>query len=201
MGRMIDQRLGVTSSRTRERLNWAPRARLGVLRRMPFIIQNRKAFPSEWHRRNQGRLGSVRRHENLHIHRLLQDKTSWIAETLSSYLLDPARAERFPRLVALGKERRRIDDALLLEALGEAVRTGEKAVFQRACRNFARRCRRHGLSLEEIVAALNALNDLSVLAVSREDIGGGWSLAMYDHITMTVQFGVDEVYDLFEEPR
>ena len=199
MGRMIDLRLEVDSHRTRERLNWAPRPRLGVLRRMPFVIQNRKAFPSEWHRRNYGRPSSVQHHENLHLHRLLQAKTEWIAESLTSYLLDPVRAERFPRLSVLGAERRRADDVLLLEALGEAVRTGEKAVFQRACRELARRRRRDGLSLEEIVSALNALNDLSVLALSREDIGARWSLALYDHISMTVQFGVDEVCDVFEE--
>ena len=199
MGRMIDLRLEVDANKTRKRLGWAPRARLGILRRMPFVIQNRKAFPSEWHRRNQGRLRRVWRHDNLHLHRLLQGKTEWIAESLASYLLDPVRVERLPRLSALGPERRRVDDRLVLEALGEAVRTGEKAVFQRACRELARRRRRDGLGVEEIVSCLNALSDLSVLALSGEDSGAGWSLALYDHITMTVQFGVDEVYDVFEE--
>jgi len=168
---------------------------------MPFVIQNRKAFPSEWHRRNQGRLRRVRRHDNLHLHRVLQGKTEWIAESLASYLLDPVRAERLPSLRALGPEQRRVDDRLLLEALGEAVRTGEKSVFQRACRELARRRRRDGLAAEEIVSCLNALSDLSVLALSGEDSGVGWSLALYDHITMTVQFGVDEAYDVFEEGR
>jgi hypothetical protein len=201
MGRIIDLRLEVDSRQTRRRLDWAPRPRLGIIRRMPFVIQNRKAFPSEWHRRNQGRLRRVWLHDNLRLHRLLQSRTESIARSLSSYLLDAGRVERLPQLSQLGQARRRADDRQLLEALGETVRTGEKAVFQRACRELARRCRRDGLDAEEIVCCLNALSDLTVLALSEAEHDPRWNLALYDHITMTVQFGVDEVYDVFDESR
>jgi nucleoside-diphosphate-sugar epimerase len=52
MGRCIDRELAVDASRTRARLSWAPTERLGVLRRMPFLVQNRKTSPDEWLERN-----------------------------------------------------------------------------------------------------------------------------------------------------
>ena len=199
MARMIDRRLDVDASRTRRRLGWSPRPRLSIARRMPFVIQNRKAYRAEWYRRNQGALRSVRHHDNRVVHQALDRVTTRIATTVNTYLLDAKRAERFPTLQGLGPERALADLELLLAALSEAVRVGEKAVFQRACRSLARRRLSEGLESDEIVAALHALNDSAVLALAAEGTGARWSLALYDHVTMTVQFGVDEVHDVFDD--
>ena len=43
------------------------------------------------------------------------------------------------------------------------------------------------------------MNDLIVLELSDAVPGPSWYLALYDHITMTVQFGIDEVYDVYDE--
>jgi hypothetical protein len=49
-----------------------------------------------------------------------------------------------------------------------------------------------------MVNELHVLNDATVLALS-VDPSPTWSLALYDHVTMTVQFGVDEVQDVFDD--
>ena len=55
-----------------------------------------------------------------------------------------------------------------------------------------------GLAAEELVAALHVLNDAAVLHLAGDGDGHRWSLALYDHVTMTVQFGIDEIHDAFE---
>jgi len=199
MGRMIDLRLSVDASKTRERLGWAPRARLGLIRRLPFLIQNRKSFGAEWHRRNHTALRSVRRYENLQILRLLERRMTEIAESLADYVLEPKRAMRFPRLRTFGSERLRADNVVLLGALVESVRTGEKAFFRSCCHELARKRLDEGLPFEELTAALDVLNDLCVLSLAEDRTSRASSLALYDHITMTVQFGVDEILDVFEK--
>ena len=58
MARYIDLKMTIDASRTRARLGWAPRPRLELLRRLPFLIENLKTDPLEWNlqepRRDEG---------------------------------------------------------------------------------------------------------------------------------------------------
>jgi len=200
MGRFIDLQLRVDAARTRERLGWAPRPRLDLCRRMPFLVQNRKSIPSEWHRRNHAALRQARLHENLHVHRLLESRAPELAAALAGYLLAPERRDRFLFQGARRPERIEAECELLVDALLDAVRTGEKVRFRDACRDLAAERCLEGFPLEELTAALDALNDLAVLDLAGESPGPGWYLALYDHVTMTVQFGIDEVHDVYDEP-
>ncbi len=198
MARMIDLCLRADASRTRERLGWAPRARLHVLRRMPFLIQNRKAFPPEWQRRNHAALRRIRLHENLRVHRRLEGLAPELSRRLAACVLDPAHATRFPRGHSLDPEQVRAECALLFEALVDAVRTGEKSLFSSVCREFAEQRRREGFAPEEAMNMLDALARLCLPALAAEEPGRDWSRALYDHVTMTVQFGRDAVQDIEE---
>ena len=87
-------------------------------------------------------------------------------------------------------------------ACGDTVvsRISTAATRSSACRELGSRRRAEGFSQDEITALLDALNDLCVLAMAGGDSGAGWALALHDHVTMTVQFGIDEVCDVFDEP-
>ena len=50
MARYIDLEMTIDASRTRASLGWAPRPRLELLRRLPFLIENLKTDPLEWNR-------------------------------------------------------------------------------------------------------------------------------------------------------
>lgn len=198
MGRMIDLRLEVNARRTRERLGWAPRARLDVVRRMPFLVDNRKSFQPEWHRRNRAALKGARLHDNLRIQALLESRLDVLADSIVDHVRAPGRAARFPRSQALDPAQQRADAAVLLGALVEAVRTGEKALFRARCHDLARRRRDEGFTAEELAGALEALGDACVISLGGHDPSPGWGLALYDHLTMTIQYGVDEVLEVFE---
>ncbi len=199
MARMIDLRLEVDASRTRERLGWEPRARLDIRRRMPFLVENRKSFGPEWQRRNHAAFKGVRLHDNLRILAQLEQRLDELGESLARYAMAPERAARFPRFQALGAQRQRADADVLLGALLEAVRTGEKALFRNSCQHLARQRRLEGFGSEELIAAIDALGDLCVLSLVGHDADPAWSLGLYDHVTMTVQYGIDEVLEVFEE--
>ena len=48
MLRYVDRKLTIDASRTMARLEWAPRPRRHVLRRLIFLIENRKSNPGAW---------------------------------------------------------------------------------------------------------------------------------------------------------
>src|SRR5271166_1497603 len=50
MAEYIDQQMTVNAAWSRATLGWEPRPRLEILRRMPFLIENRKMNPLEWNR-------------------------------------------------------------------------------------------------------------------------------------------------------
>jgi nucleoside-diphosphate-sugar epimerase len=199
MGRMIDLRLEVNAARTRERLGWAPRPRLDVVRRMPFLVDNRKSFGPEWHRRNRAASRGVRLHDNLRVVSLLEKRLDILADSIVDHVRAPGRAARFPHFQALDRARQRADAAVLLGGLADAVRTGEKALFRARCHDLARRRRAEGFTREEIIGALEALGDSCVISLGGHDPTSAWGLALYDHLAMTVQYGIDEVLEVFEE--
>ena len=52
MGRYIDRRLTIDAERTHRRLNWGIRPRLGLLRRIPFLVENYRTRPVRWNELN-----------------------------------------------------------------------------------------------------------------------------------------------------
>ncbi|MCL4837685.1 MAG: NAD(P)-dependent oxidoreductase [Thermoanaerobaculia bacterium] len=196
MGRMIDLALAVDTSRTRARLGWEPRPRLAILRRLPFLVENRKTYPGEWLRRNHARRLAVRR-DNLLLHGLLEARAAELEAQLTAPLLaaaaagaggwsrlDPTRLADLPRA--------------LLEALGAAVRTGEKGRFVAACRAQAVELFAAGVSLDELWAELERLGRACHELFAAESRDANWPLALHDHLQVTVQFGIDEIQDVHE---
>jgi len=53
MARYVDRSLEIDASRTRQKLGWSPRSSLGILERIPFMIEHRGADPVQWHGRNR----------------------------------------------------------------------------------------------------------------------------------------------------
>ena len=196
MGRMIDRELAVDATRTRARLGWEPRPRLAILRRLPFLVENRKTYPGEWLRRNHARRHAVRR-DHLLLHGLLEARAAELEARLAAPLLAAAAAGAGgwgridPDRVA-GLHR------ALLAALRAAVRTGEKGRFMEACRTEAAELFAAGVSLDELWSELERLGRAchDLLAVASRD--PAWPLALHDHLQVTVQFGIDEIQDVHE---
>jgi len=199
MAAMVDRQLAVDAGATRAWLEWEPRPRLEILRRLPFLVDNRRSFPAEWQRRNHAAIKGGGRHENLRIHRLLEAHEASISEALHGVLLDPQHQTRFP-----GFQRSAARGGIaalheVLPALIATVRTREQGLFRMACRRLAEESRAQGGAIDELCAALDLLNEICLLALAGESDAPAWRQALYDHISMTVQVGVDEALDAWEE--
>lgn len=198
MARCIDRRLDVDAHRTRALLGWEPRERLTVLRRLPFLIHNRKAHYAEWLKRNHMAAKTPRREVGGQIHDLLASHVGDIGGRYLHQLAQPAQRERLPAYVDGSRSELVERHRLLLEQLLCAVRTGDKAVFMNCCLHMAERWWLAGLSLDDLCEGLQGLGRVCLEVLGEDPAATGVAESLQDHIEMTFQFAIDAVRE-FEE--
>jgi nucleoside-diphosphate-sugar epimerase len=207
MADYIDLQMNIDARRTRERLDWRPRPRLEILRRLPFLIEHRKTAPHEWNRANRAAMKQVHLHPNLRIFRLLKKHEDEIAREYTERLLGEEGARRFPSYQGLSVEEHAWNHRMVLSHLMSAVRTRERGLLMAYCDGLARRRFEQGYSSREVCGALEELNRICFKLLRRDPESNGLHRDMQDHITMTLRFGCDQAQHTFErleaasEPR
>jgi nucleoside-diphosphate-sugar epimerase len=198
MARYIDRELPVVARRTRERLGWSPRERLGLLRRLPFLVENYRRDPTEWNRRNYAAMEKLRNTLHLKIHWLLERHQAAIEKELEAMLVRDAAGANRPAGVIPDRERR-WERRRALQQLMSAIRTRDMSAFSDYCRRIADRRFDAGYLPEEADRVLAALRD-SCLAVLRGDPEAAPILGpVEDQIGMTTLFGRDQIEERYEE--
>jgi nucleoside-diphosphate-sugar epimerase len=184
MAGYIDRRMPVDAHRTRARLGWAPRERLQLERRLPLVLQNRAANPTEWLRRNQTVMRRDRTAQHLEVHALLERN----------------EAEILRRAAAHGAVASPDDwgGRVAFEQLRAAVRNRDAFGFGGFCALLAERRFDQGALPAEVDAELRALAD-ACLVVVRGDAAPA-SLRARAEETLSLQFllGRDQVEERFE---
>jgi nucleoside-diphosphate-sugar epimerase len=199
MAQYIDRALTVDARRSRELLDWTPRPRLEILRRLPFLTENLKMDPVEWNRRNRAALKGVRLRSNLLVHQLLEKHEEAITADYTRALTGPEGRERFPSYQYIAADEHEWNHRLVLLNLMNAVRTRERAVFLAYCRGLAERRFQQGFSNDEVCGALLLLNDIAVAVLHNDPEARGLGPAIFQHVTMTLRAGVDQVEESFED--
>ena len=198
MAQCIDRRLDVDATRTRARLGWAPRERLRIVRRMPFLIQNRKDHPREWLRRNHVAARRVRLRVSTRIQAALAGHEATVLRRFDEWLRDPSQSHRFTAYLDCSPTHLEEQHNLILGQLLCTIRTGEKGIFMNCCRALAERWREQGLPLEQLEAALDSLGQVCVATLREAPEAAGLEPALHDHLTMTFQFAIDAVREVHE---
>jgi nucleoside-diphosphate-sugar epimerase len=196
MAAYVDQQMTIDASRTRQRLDWRPRRRLEILRRLPFLLENRKADPVEWTRVNRDAMKQVRIRPSLGIHALLQKHQEEIIQRYTDEL-----REKVPRYQDMGTKDHEWNHRVILRHLCAAVRTRERADFLYYCRDLAERRLDQGFSPRDLVRALEILDRICVETVEADPEGHELVPHLYAHLSMTVRFGIDRVKDTCERLR
>ncbi len=193
MAKYVDLELTVDASRTRERLDWAPKRRLDILYRLPFLIENRKYDRIEWTRRNRDAMKQVRVRPNLKIHSLLQKHKQEIIEECTLAL-----REKFPRYNEVDDREHRWNHRLILRNLFNAIRMRMKIDFMSYCRDLAERRLEEGFTAEELVGALETVDRICIQALMRDKEAEDMHPYLYACITMTIRFGIDQVQETYD---
>ncbi len=199
MAGYIDRRMEIDASRTRASLDWAPNPRLALPRRLGFLIENLKTSPLEWQRRNREAMEHLTLQPSFRVYRLLMQYQREIDAGLVAALSGLDRTGDVTERTGVGLEEREWDARGALRTLIDSVRSGEREVFRRYCSDLARRRAGQGFTSGDLVQALR-LVDRSVLQVLRRDPEAAeLDTVLRDWVSMTVEFGIDQVLEAFEE--
>jgi hypothetical protein len=198
MAEYVDTVMTVDASATRGRLGWAPRERREMMHRLPFLLENFRADPVEWNRRNRAAMRHVGARPNLKIQWLLGQHAEEIAERYTQALTEQAKAGRFPSYGKVPAEEHAWNHRLILRQLMSSIRTRERSVFLGYCRDLAERRWRQGYAAEELCGALQELNRVCVEILEADPEVEDVRPYLYRHVSTTILFGCDRVRDTFE---
>jgi len=198
MALYVDRRLDADGSRTRARIGWAPNPRLHLLNRIPFMIENQRTDPIEYLRRNREALEHRDLSPNDKVYMLVRKHEEAIERGLDELFEGGSGLIELPSFRELEAEDRTWIARLMVRNLAQAIRTGEKGPFMLYCRNLAERRAQQGFDAEEISFALRALDRITRQVLARDPEAAGLDSALHDYVTMTVEFGVDRVIEVYE---
>jgi nucleoside-diphosphate-sugar epimerase len=112
MARYVDTYLWVNASRTRRVLGWEPHPRLGVLNRVPYMIENKRSDAVEWQRRNAEALEHRLVRPNYVVFRLARRHQEEIAAAFDACFDGPGADPALERFRTMGADERRYQAAL-----------------------------------------------------------------------------------------
>jgi nucleoside-diphosphate-sugar epimerase len=196
MADYVDLKLTIDSSRTRKRLGWEPRERLHILRRLPFLLENRRGDRVEWTRVNRDAMKQYQDRPCLAIYYVLNRHREEIARICTGELQD-----RFPSYAEVDEKEHEWNHALFLRTLFNAVRTRERVDFMDYCRDLALRRLDQGFSVAELVGALETVNDICVSTVEKDPESEALLPFVHNFLTMPLNYGIDVIREACEEWR
>ncbi len=199
MLKYLDLGLMVDAERTRRRLDWVPRPRLQIKRRIPFLVEHLKTDPVEWHRRNQAAMKEVTIHPNLRVHRLLEKHQEEIRREFVESVRSQDGQARFPTYQQVSAEILDWRFVVVLRHLLNSVRTGEKGIFTAYCRDLAEKRFSQEFAVDEVCGALDTLGRICRHRLIDDTGSKGLEGSIWDHVTMTFQLGCDQVQETYED--
>jgi len=196
----IDEALAVDASRTYELINWRPRARLFMSRRMAFLIDHRSSDPIEWTRRNQAALKEAHLRPNLRVHRLLEKHQDEIRSCFLEAVFDDRDAKtKYPASLEIGAQVLEWRFTVAFRHVLNSVRAQERGLFLGFCRDFAEKRYRDRVAAAEVVALLRLLNTTAIEVLDAEPDAKNLGAALNAHLSMTIELGCDQILEIYED--
>jgi hypothetical protein len=114
-------------------------------------------------------------------------------------MLAPTSAGRFPSYQNVARDVLEWRFMILLRHLQSSIRTRDRGLFTTYCRDLAEKRLMQGFSVRELVGALLTVNAICVDVLRSDPEGEDLGAAIHDHLSMTIQFGCDQMVEISEE--
>jgi nucleoside-diphosphate-sugar epimerase len=194
----VDRPLVVDASRTHEVLGWSPTPRLHVLRRVLFMIENMKADPYEWDKRNERAMKRPTDRPALVIHEAMMGAREAICDQITAYLQSPVRNDRFPHYGEMSYDELQWYVGLVYDLLMAAVRTGDRTLLLNYIQNLARLRFEGGFPASEFCDALLVISAITVEELLYKPEVGDFRNQVRDSITHSIALAIDGAQDAYE---
>lgn len=198
-----DRQFPTDSSYTREVLEWEAKARHHLSRRLLHLIENLKARPDEWHRRNLDRLHRFSsKRPSLTLAEEMVKMRKELVEQVYAKILHAENDEVLTFYHAMDSEDLRWYISVVYNNLLTSVRHGDRSMMISFARDLSHRRMQENASLEEVCGALCITRDVITHGLYNNPNLLHMKLHVHDYITLAIQLAIDEVKDVYENvPR
>jgi len=199
MVRYLGSQLRVDSKYTRKALDWAPKQRHRIERRLLYLVEHAKSFPLEWHTKNQAslKIENIDR-PNLIIAEALMRRQNEIIERLLERVRSDKGQNDLPNYNLKSDETLRWYLGIYYNQLMTSVRTGDRMSLVNYSRFLANIRSRESFTAAEVANALNRIGEIVIAALLEQQELQDLELLVNDSIGLTIQLAVDEVEDSFD---
>jgi len=195
----IDEQFPSDCSYTRNILDWEPKIRHHLTRRMLHLIENLKSRPDEWHRKNIDRLRRFKStrpaltmsEEMIRMHTVLVDQ-------IFQELTRPENKSRFEYYQQLKPEQLRWYINVVYNHLLTSVRHGDRSIMITFAKDLSQRRIKEQCSLKELCDALSLVRDTLKRGLYKDTNLNDIKLLVHDNITLAIQLAMDEIKDIYE---
>jgi len=199
MLKYIDQRMAVDASKSHEILDWKPKPRFDIKRRLLFLIENMKYNPLLWQKRNIAM--AIKKEEerpSLKIFNVMLAMKKQIIKEHIDYIRLPENQEKYPNYNSISPEELTLRITYMYEILELAILNGHRAHTLNFSRTFAYNRSKEGFELNELAGAFSRLASKIEESIRHHPDLVAFQQRVHDKVVITMQLIVDEIEDVFE---
>lgn len=197
MIKYVDKKLVVDSTFTQKLLSWEASRRYDVLRRLLFLLENRKNHFITWSIRNEMALQRTVERSSILYYDILRINRSETVDKMAKYLLLPENGERFFHYQAMGLDLLKMYLTLIYQLIAISIRTGDRMVLRKYAQIIAYRRFNSGFRIEEIAGLLNSLEKTITATASRELTSTNSRKKFTNYVSIAIQLVIDEIDESF----
>ncbi|MBT4033418.1 MAG: NAD(P)-dependent oxidoreductase [Candidatus Marinimicrobia bacterium] len=198
-----DRQFPTDSSYTRETLEWYPKPRHHLKRRLLHLIENLKARPEEWHQKNIDRLHRfAKSRPSLTLAEEMVKMHEPLVEKIYSKIMLSENQELLKFYHSMNADDLKWYINVVYNNLLTSVRHGDRSIMITFARDLSHRRMQEHASLEELCGALCITRDVITHGLYNNPNLLSMKLLVHDYITLAIQLAIDEIKDVYENvPR
>ena len=163
------------------------------------MIEHMRFDRIEWYGRNKTALDHMHVRDHFLVYQVLERHADEIAASFDATLRRAQSEDPLGRYAELTPSERDWSVRMALANLLQAIRSGEKARFMAYCHELARVRHGQGFQADEVVSGLRSLEAFCRQGIQQDPDSQSLEQALRDHLSMTIEFGVDQVLATYED--
>ncbi len=198
MGQYIDKQLNVDPSWTFNTLNWQPKYRYSLLRRMLFLIENKIVFTNNWHFRNQILLEQrVAYRRSIQIYQTMPLVREEVVQNVLQEIFSPQNSNRFPNYQKMNNDVVKQYVFLIFQLFALSIRNRDRTFLTDYDHIICTYRFHEGFSIQELKEFIFMFSTHLRKALLKK-VDKTMRSRMDNFIALTTQYIVDEREDIYE---
>jgi nucleoside-diphosphate-sugar epimerase len=199
MTKYLDKKCPTDCSKTQKVLEWKTKRRHHLINRLPYLIENLKSMPGEWHRKNMSRLNKLKiERPSLILAQEMHYFHKKIVAEIFVELTSSINSEKYMYYQSLSPERLQWYIDVFYNTLLTSVRHGDRSALIHFGHDLAITRFNENVKCKELCDALSEVRDIILNNLYKNVMLKEMKLLINDNITLAIRLATDEIKDTYD---